>query len=137
MSQTTKPTLVKLGDTDLTVGDPNEDVRGRTVLDRNNEEIGHVDALLIDDRESKVRFLRVAAGGFLGLGERTFLIPVDAVARIDADHVHVDQTRERLVAAPAYDPTLVAERDYYDDLYGYYGYATCWRPGYTYPDFPY
>ena len=137
MSQTTKPTLVKLGDTELTVGDPNEDVRGRTVLDRNNDEIGHVDALMIDDRDTKVRFLQVAAGGFLGLGERKFLIPVDAITRIDADHVHIDQTRERVANAPVYDPTLVAEHDYYDDLYGYYGYAPYWAPGYAYPAYPY
>ena len=111
MEQTTKPTLVKLGDTDLTVGDPNEDVRGRTVLDRNNDEIGHVDALMIDDQDTKVRFLQVAAGGFLGLGEKKFLVPVDAIVKIDDDHVHVDRTREQVAGAPDYDPTLVLDRD--------------------------
>jgi sporulation protein YlmC with PRC-barrel domain len=128
--------LVKLGDTDLTVADPLEDIRGRTVVDRGGEEIGHVDALLIDDRDNKVRFLQVAAGGFLGIGERTFLIPVDAVVRVDADRVAVHQTRERIVGSPAYDPDLAYDREYYGGLSGYYGYAPYWGPGYVYPEYP-
>jgi sporulation protein YlmC with PRC-barrel domain len=72
-------TLVNLGDTGLTVADPNADVRGRAVVDHNGEEIGKVDDLLIDDRERRVRFLRVGHGGFLGIGASHFLVPVDAV----------------------------------------------------------
>ncbi len=110
MTSTNQPTLSKLGDTDFTVADPEEDIRGRKVVDRSGGEIGEVDALLIDDRETKVRFLRVAAGGFLGISERHFLIPVDAVTRIDDDHVHVDQTREHITGAPAYDPDLAYDQ---------------------------
>ena len=137
MASTRSGTLVKVGDAGLTVKDPAADVRGRKVLDQANEEIGEVDALLMDEQESKVRFLQVAAGGFLGIGERHFLIPVDAITRIDADHVHIDQTRERVIGAPGYDPTLVPDRSYYDSLYGYYGYAPYWGPGYVYPAYPY
>ncbi|MDQ3043943.1 MAG: PRC-barrel domain-containing protein [Chloroflexota bacterium] len=124
--------LVKLGDTTLTLGDDAQDVRGRTVLDRSGSEIGTVDDLMIDEEEVKVRFLRVGAGGFLGLGERHFLIPVDAIAQIAADQVHIDQTRERITGSPDYDPSLVAET-YWNDLYGYYGYSPFWGAGYRYP----
>jgi len=137
MSRETPVALVKLGDTDLTVRDAAADVRGRTVVDRTGEEIGEVDGLLLDRQETKVRFLEVAAGGFLGLGERHFLIPVDAVTRIDDDHVHVDQERQRVVGAPAYDPALTREQTYYEDLYGHYGYAPYWGAGYAYPAHPY
>jgi sporulation protein YlmC with PRC-barrel domain len=128
--------LVKLGDTDLTVADPREDIRGRQVIDRQGEDLGHVDALLIDDRESKVRFLRIASGGFLGIGEHTFLLPVDAITRITADQVFVDQTRERVAGAPAYDPDLTYEHNYYGGLYDYYGYVPYWGAGYVYPAYP-
>ncbi|MBA3414244.1 MAG: PRC-barrel domain-containing protein [Chloroflexia bacterium] len=128
--------LVKLGDTDLTVADPAEDIRGRSVVDKAGEEIGHVDALLVDARENKVRFLQVASGGFLGIGERTFLLPVDAVTRTDEDRVHVDQTREHIAGSPAYDPDLVYDPDYYGGLSGYYGYAPYWGPGAVYPPSP-
>ncbi len=129
--------LVKLGDTDLTVSNPREDIRGRRVVDPNGEEIGHVDALLIDDQESKVRFLRVASGRFLGIAEQTFLLPVDAVTRVGDDQVVVDQTRERIAGAPTYDPDLTYDQEYYGGLYGYYGYGPYWSAGYTYPAYPY
>ncbi len=68
-------TFVKLGDTSHTVADPAEDIRGRHVVDRNGEDIGKVDALMIDVSEGKVRFLHVKGGGFLGIGDETLLIP--------------------------------------------------------------
>ena len=49
-------TLMRLSDTELTVADPAEDIRGRTVVDRNGEEIGDVDDLLLDDHGKRVRF---------------------------------------------------------------------------------
>ncbi len=137
MTESTRGTLVKLGDTDLTVADPAEDVRGRTVVDRHGEEVGTVDDLLIDDREHKVRFLRVAAGGFLGLGQEKFLIPVDALTRIGGDAVHIDQTREHVAGGPRYDPDLAEDLGYWADAYGYYGYGPYWGPGYVYPPYPY
>lgn len=129
--------LVRLGDTEMTVADNSEDIRDRAVVDRSGEEIGHVDALLIDERERKVRFLEVASGGLLGIGEEKSLIPVDAVARVGPDRVVIDQTRERIAGAPTYDPDLAFDRGYYDQLYGYYGYAPFWGPGYVYPGYPY
>lgn len=137
MTDLSRMRLVKLSDTDLTVADTSIDVRGRTVIDRAGDEIGEVDDLLIDEVESKVRMLRVASGGFLGIGERTFLIPVEAVTRIDAEHVHIDQTREHVAGSPAYDPDLAYDVDYYGGLYGYYGYTPYWAPGYVYPSYPY
>ena len=129
--------LVRLGETDLTVKDPAEDIRGRAVVDRAGEEIGQIDALLIDEPEANVRFLEVASGGFLGIGEDKRLIPVDAITRIDANQVHIDVTREHVAGAPAYDPALTTDNRYYGDLYGYYGYAPYWGPGYVYPGFPF
>jgi len=63
-------------------------------------EVGHVDELLIDDTEKRVRFLRVAAGGFLGIGGQKFLIPVDAITAIAPDTVRVDRSRDHVAAAP-------------------------------------
>jgi sporulation protein YlmC with PRC-barrel domain len=133
----TKERLIAMDDTDRTVADPAEDIRGRKIFDRAGEEIGDVDDLILDDREGKVRFIRVAAGGFLGLGERHFLIPVDAITSMTKDRISVDQTRERIVGAPIYDPETVPEDTYWNDLYGYYGFAPYWAPGYAYPAYPY
>ena len=132
---TDKATLLNLSDSNMTVADPDEDIRGRKVLDRNGEEVGEVDDLVIDDREAKVRFMRVASGGFLGLGATKFMIPIDAITRITGDAVHIDQTRERLAGAPLYDPALMND-DYWRDVYGYYCYGPYWEPCYTYLAYP-
>jgi sporulation protein YlmC with PRC-barrel domain len=136
MSNLESIALRKLEDTGLTVARPDEDVRKRKVVDADGEEVGFVDDLFIDEEERKVRFLRVSSGGFLGLGASKFLIPVDAVTRVEADSVRVDQTRERVAGAPRYAPELVERREYFQSLYGYYGYAPYWTAGYVYPPFP-
>ncbi len=137
MESTNLGSLVKLGDTDLTVADPAEDVRGRSVIDRNGEEVGTVKSLLIDEEEAKVRFLELESGGFLGLGSDTRLVPVDAVARVDDEWVHIDQTQETVHGSPGYDPDLARDVAYYDEVYGYYGYPPYWSAGYAYPPYPY
>ena len=129
-------TLHKLGDTDLTVADPAEDIRGRKVRDKNGEEVGEVDELFIDGPEHKVRFLQIASGGFLGIGVEKTLIPVDVITRITEDTVFIDQTREHVAGAPRYDPALTEGPDW-RDYYGYYGYGPFWGDGYVYPRYPF
>ena len=129
--------LVRLGSTNLTVSDPQEDIRGRSVVDRYGEEFGHVASLLIDEREAKVRFLEIASCGIMGIGEEKFLLPVDAVTRIEGERVMVDQTGGHVAGSPAYDPDLTHDRGFYDDVYGYYGYPPYWGAGYAYPPYPY
>jgi sporulation protein YlmC with PRC-barrel domain len=127
--------LVELNDVGETVADKDEDIRGRHVIDKDGQELGKIDALLIDDKEQKVRFLQVESGGFLGLGERKSLIPIDAIVSIDANEVHIDQTGATVAAAPTYDPELV-EPQVFEDIYGHYGILPFWGLGYLYPSYP-
>src|ERR671922_215469 len=128
--------FVRISDTNLTLAEPGEDIRGLKALDLAGEELGTVDDLFIDEQERKVRFLEVSSGGFLGLGATKFLLPVDAITRITADVVHINQSRERVAGAPTYDPTLVEER-YVSNVYSHYGYPPYWGPDYRYPPYPY
>jgi sporulation protein YlmC with PRC-barrel domain len=128
--------LVRLTDSNLTLSDRSEDIRGRNVLDLSGEELGEVDDLLIDEQDHKVRFIQISSGGFLGLGASKFLLPVEAIRRITEDTVYVNQSRERVAGAPRYDPDLIDER-YVTDVYGHYGYPPYWGPGYKYPPYPY
>ncbi|MFE5603385.1 PRC-barrel domain-containing protein [Streptomyces coelicoflavus] len=131
------PMLNKISDSQQTVETPEEDVRGRKVADTDGNDIGKVEDLLVDEPERKVRFLLVAHGGFLGFGETKSFIPVEAVSHITDDQVFIDQFRERVSKAPVYDPDLTDEPQYYSNVYGYYGYAPFWGPGYVYPTFPF
>lgn len=117
------PALSRLHDSGQTVSASAEDIRGRMVKDKNGQDVGKIEHLLIDDVEQKVRFMEVASGGFLHLGETKSFIPVEAITRIDADAVHISPTREHVAGAPRYDPDLVAaDSGYFVDLYPYYGY---------------
>lgn len=127
--------LLPLSGSGRTIAGEEEDIREWTVRDAGGEELGTVDDLLIDEGEEKVRFLRVCHGGVLGIGAETFLLPIDAVTRLDDGVVHVAPDRSSVAGAPAYDPGLT-EDSYYEDLYGYYGVGPFWSAGYTYPAFP-
>lgn len=129
--------LVRLSDTNLTLEQPAEDVRGSKVIDSAGEDIGHIDDLMIDDQQHKVRFLVVAAGGFLGIGEKKFWIPVDAVTATSTDQVNVDTTVAHIKDSPGYDPDIIASEPYANDVYAYYGIAPYWGAGYIYPPYPF
>jgi sporulation protein YlmC with PRC-barrel domain len=133
MASDDNSTLYTLGDRGQTIDGSGNDVRGREVKDKDGTGIGKVDDLLVDEQEHKVRFLLVEHGGFLGFGEKKTLIPVDAVTKVTPDEVHIDQSGERVAAAPGYHPDLVNDRPYHASLYNYYGYAPYWGSGYMYP----
>jgi sporulation protein YlmC with PRC-barrel domain len=109
-------TLSLLGDGDLTIADPDEDIRGRTVRDRDGTEIGKVDDLLIDAGVQKVRFIRVESGGFFGVGETKVFIPIDAITMITDVDVWINQSDEHVSREPQYDPHIVTEQKYFGDL---------------------
>lgn len=92
---------------------------------------------MVDNAEKKVRLMEVAHGGLLGIGEEKVLIPIDAITNISNEAVHIDWTREHVAATPVYDPEIGERQDYYEGLYGYYGIAPFWGPGYAYPAYPY
>ncbi len=72
------PNLVKLSESeDIRVQEPWQDIRELDVYDINGEQIGSVEDLYVDREAQLPRFLDVAAGGFLGIGKKHFLIPVE------------------------------------------------------------
>lgn len=129
--------LLRLSDTDLALEREEEDVRSYKVVDSTGKDIGHVDDLMIDDQQKKVRFLIVAAGGFLGIGEKKFWVPVDAITGIDDGYVHVDMTLEHVKEVPVYDPEVVQVEPFANEVYNYYGIAPYWGSSYIYPPYPY
>ena len=100
--------LVKLGDSDFVPANPEDDVRGNDVYDAQGQRIGSVEDLYIERKERKVRFLEVGAGGFLGIGEKPFLVPVEAVTQVTEDRVTIEPERTQKVEGPAPFDTKVA-----------------------------
>jgi sporulation protein YlmC with PRC-barrel domain len=121
-ARSTGPVLVRLSDSGLALEDLTLDVRGLDVYDNDGDQIGKVEDLYADAEERKVRFLDVGAGGFLGLGEKRFLIPVEAVSEVREDGVVVDQKRRKVAESPLFDADVVPQPPYQHELYEYYGY---------------
>ena len=121
-ARSTGPVLVRLSDSGLALEDLTQDVRGLDVYDNDGDQIGKVEDLYADAEERKVRFLDVSAGGFLGLGEKRFLIPVEAVSEVREDGVVVDQKRRKVAESPLFDADVVPQPPYQYELYKYYGY---------------
>jgi sporulation protein YlmC with PRC-barrel domain len=118
----TGPNLVRLSDSGLALEDLAQDVRGLDVYDEDGDQIGTVKDLYADTEERKVRFLDVGAGGLLGLGQKHFLVPAEAVSEVREDRVVVDQKRQRVAESPLFDADVVPQPPYQDELYEYYGY---------------
>ncbi|MEO6999506.1 MAG: PRC-barrel domain-containing protein [Terracoccus sp.] len=133
MTSNDDSTLYTLGDRGQTVDGSANDVRGLEVKDSDGASMGTVADLLIDGRESKVRFLLVEHGGLLGFGKTKTLIPVDAVTQVTEDAVLINLSRDRVASAPGYAPHLVNDREHHSSIYSHFGYEPYWAPGYRYP----
>jgi sporulation protein YlmC with PRC-barrel domain len=126
------PTLTTVGlhwldETRLKLANSEEDVRGRRLIDSRGNEIGRIEDIIVDDREGKARFLALAKGGFLGIGEKRFFVPVGTIARVEKNAVYLGETRERVASAPCFDPELTkADQPDWESIYGFYGLAPFW-----------
>lgn len=116
----------RLGETDLTLASGERDVRGVTVKDAAGDELGTVEGIYVDTEERKARFLIVVKGGLLGFGGSQHLVPVEAIASVTDDGVRLRHARDDVEAAPRYDPRLVDQEHYWDEVYRSYGYAPYW-----------
>ena len=130
--------LEKLKDSGLMLDDIRQDIRGRKVVNQTGETLGHVSALFIDESERKVRMLDIAGGGFLGIGDQHFLLPVDAITKVDKGGVTVRESSDRIAHSPVYNPKVIVDydRDFWAPYYGYYGVDPYWSDGYRYPEYP-
>ncbi len=83
------------------------ELEGNAVTNRNDEEIGEIQDMLIG-RDGRVHGVLVSAGGFLGLGEKNVAISwneLDVAAGEDEDEyeVRVEIDRDSLEDAPEFD----------------------------------
>jgi len=81
------------------------DIYKADVYDNAEDKIGVVSDLIIDN-SGNVTSAVVGVGGFLGVGKKDVAVPfkdLKVVSRDDKDWLVLNQTKEELKAAPAYD----------------------------------
>ena len=79
--------------------------------------------LYVDRQARQPRLLVVSAGGFLGIGKKHFLVPVEEVSRdVGGERVTITQPRERVLNSPEFNPDVgVPDPDLQRAIEAYYG----------------
>ena len=93
--------LVRLGDSGFVPVNMEDDLCGKDAHDPHEQRMGRVEELYVDRQKREVRYLEVGSGGFLGIGEGHFLVPVEAVTRVSEARVTVEPDRTEKVDGPA------------------------------------
>jgi sporulation protein YlmC with PRC-barrel domain len=84
-------------------------VIGMAVKNQSGDELGKIDDLVLDMNSGKVRYAALSFGGFLGLGDKLFAVPMEALklsATGDSAHFVLDVDKERLKNAPGFDKDM-------------------------------
>ena len=95
------------------------------IVNLDGEDLGNLEEIMLHVDSGDVAYAVVSFGGFLGMGDKHFAVPWDALT-VDADehHIALDVDRERLENAPGFDkdawPTM-AETGWMTDLHRHYG----------------
>jgi PRC-barrel domain len=78
---------------------PQRELRQRGVFDSRGSLIGYVANVYVDD-EGNYRFVDVATGGFMGLGRKHRLVPVEAIAEGEPGSITLTVDRRTIESAP-------------------------------------
>ena len=69
--------------------------------------------------------LVVSAGGFLGMGKKRFLVPIEEVSRgMGEERVTVNRESDKVVGSPNFDTNEAPARDVQRAVLAYYGHDT-------------
>jgi PRC-barrel domain len=81
---------------------PQRELRQRGVFDSGDRLIGHVENIYVDE-EGTFRFVDVAMGGFMGIGKKHHLVPVEAIAEEEPGSITLTVDRQTILQSA---PTL-------------------------------
>ena len=98
---------------------------GDPVVNRKGEKLGKIEDLVIHPKGFCVEYAVLSFGGFLGMGDKRFAVPLEALKLSSQDRKFIlDVDKERLKAAPGFDkdkPPDVSDRAFGTAVYGFYG----------------
>lgn len=77
---------------------------GDDVRNANGDDLGKIEDLMINTATGKVEYAVLSFGGFLGIGDKLFAVPLEAMS-VDTDDecLVLNETKERLENAPGFD----------------------------------
>ncbi len=113
---------------------PIKKIVGTKVLSTAGEELGTLKELVIDLDDGRIAYAVLSFGGFLGLGDKLFAIPWEAlIMDVEENRFILDLDKEVLKHAPGFDKDNWPDNAQYEagwllNIYEYYGYSPYWVP---------
>jgi sporulation protein YlmC with PRC-barrel domain len=110
-------------------------VIGNKVVNPSGELLGNLKELVLDLEEERIAYAVLSFGGFMGLGDKLFAIPWEALVLNPKDYTFIlNVEKEVLEKAPGFDKDHWPDDAQYEagwllDIYEYYGYSPYWMPG--------
>jgi sporulation protein YlmC with PRC-barrel domain len=105
-------------------------LKGDRVVNYKGEDLGRIEEIMIDLDRGRVAYAVLSFGGFLGLGDKLFAIPWQAIT-VDTvkKQLILNADKALLEKAPGFDKDNwpdMADLSLGSTLYGYYGYKPYW-----------
>jgi len=98
---------------------------GDTVKNREGENLGKIEELMIDLETGRIAYMVLSFGGFLGLGDKFFAIPWDSFTfKPEEKEFLLDIKKEKLKNAPGFDKDNwpdMADPEWRTDIHTFYG----------------
>ncbi|GGI93594.1 hypothetical protein GCM10007966_22750 [Legionella impletisoli] len=107
------------------------EVVGVEVRNHHDEDLGKVEALMLDKITGQVQYVVLSFGGFLGMGDKLFAMPWDIFSYDDdEDCFRINVDKEKLKNSPGFDKDHwpdMANKAWGDKIHNYYGTTTTHR----------
>ena len=105
-------------------------VIGDKVVNPQGENLGKIEEVMLDIHDDRIAYAVLSFGGFLGLGDKLFAVPWQALKLDATNHRFIlDESKERLMNAPGFDkdhwPNM-ADRSFGTKVYDYYSVSKYW-----------
>lgn len=105
---------------------------GDKVMNRAGETLGNVDDIMLDVSLGRIAYVVMAAGGFMGLGEKLFALPWSALT-LDAQRkcFLLDASKESFRNAPGFDKDHwpeEADETWHQSVHAHFGSRPYWDP---------
>jgi sporulation protein YlmC with PRC-barrel domain len=105
-------------------------IKGNKVVNTAGENLGKIDELMIDLEDGRVSYVVLSFGGFLGMGNKLFAFPWQALKLKIHDHAFLlNVPKETLKKAEGFDKDNwpITNREWLATMYSFYGYQPYWR----------
>jgi sporulation protein YlmC with PRC-barrel domain len=108
-------------------------LEGNEVINQAGEDLGKVETFMIDPEEGRVAYAVLSFGGFLGMGDKLFAVPMQALTLVPDQHKFlINESKERLENAPGFDKNNwpdMSDTVWGRGVYDYYGLDPYWDRG--------